>query len=489
LSEFVAAHMGLHFPPERWADLRKGMESASVEFGFDDPNACAEWLMSSPLDKAQIEVLASDLTVGETYFFRERKSFEVLEREVLPALISDRRGGSRRLKIWSAGCCTGEEAYSLAVLLDRLIPDRADWDIRLLATDINPRFLRAGAEGVFGEWSFRDAPPGLKDKYFIPMLDGRYQIRPEIRQMVRFEYLNLAGDRFPSLLNNTNALDLILCRNVLIYMGPQQIKAMVEKFARALMEDGWLAVGAAEISHVSSAELATVNFAGTTVYRKCEHAHHLPPLTLPIQRESLRPLPNEKAATDAWACLRADEPPMEVSPAPASVPDPLPGAVILYEQGQYAETIELLLPLASQEQPPVAALAMLARACANKGDLVGALSWSHRAIEGDRLNARLHYLCGMIKQELADPAASAASFRRALYLDPEFIMAHFAMGHLAFQRGGIREGTRNFDNALRLLRNCPVDGLVPESEGMSSERLAEIISHLKGTNLAQSEVP
>ncbi|MBI4190530.1 MAG: chemotaxis protein CheR, partial [Betaproteobacteria bacterium] len=109
LSEFVAARVGLHFPSERWRDLERAIVSAAKDFDYQDPQSCIHSLLSSPLSRRQIEILASHLTVGETYFFREKASFESLEKYVLPELVRARRETGRCLRIWSAGCSTGEE--------------------------------------------------------------------------------------------------------------------------------------------------------------------------------------------------------------------------------------------------------------------------------------------------------------------------------------------------------------------------------------------
>lgn len=159
LSDFVASRMGLHFPKERWRDLEREVTAAARDLDLPDAESCAHWLLSRTLTQSQTEILASHLTVGETYFFREKKSFEILEQHILPELLRSRRGAEQRLRIWSAGCCTGEEPYSVAMLLERLIPDPEAWHVTLLATDINPRFLRKAAEGVYSEWSFRETPP------------------------------------------------------------------------------------------------------------------------------------------------------------------------------------------------------------------------------------------------------------------------------------------------------------------------------------------
>src|SRR5258708_24852169 len=155
-SRFVEKETGLHFPKDRWADLERGILAAAHEFGSQSAESCILKLMASPLTKEQIETLAASLTVGETYFFRDKKVFEVLETDILPGLIQSRRGGEQRLRIWSAGCCTGEEPYSLAMLLTRMLPDIADWRITIVATDINARFLRKASEGIYGQWSLRE---------------------------------------------------------------------------------------------------------------------------------------------------------------------------------------------------------------------------------------------------------------------------------------------------------------------------------------------
>src|SRR5260221_12605129 len=135
LSELIAERMGLHFPPERWADLERGLAGAAKEFGLTDAAGCVDWLLSRALTRPQLEVLASHLTVGETYFFREKKTFDVLAESVLPDLVRARRASERRLRIWRAACCTGEEPYSLAILLQQVIPDLADWQGTDLAPD------------------------------------------------------------------------------------------------------------------------------------------------------------------------------------------------------------------------------------------------------------------------------------------------------------------------------------------------------------------
>ena len=267
VSEFVAQRIGLHFPPERWRDMERGLEAAAREFGLADAETCARALLASPLTHAQLEVLASHLTVGETYFFREKNSFAALEEHIFPELLRARRGAERRLRIWCAGCCTGEEPYSVAMLLDRLMPDAEAWNLSILGTDINPRFLKKAAEGVYGEWSFRDTPGWVRERYFTRRRDGRYELQPRIRKRVMFSHLNLADDAYPSLVSNTNAMDVILCRNVLMYFTAEQARQAAANLRRALMSGGWLIVSPTETSNALFAPLSPVQFPGALLYR------------------------------------------------------------------------------------------------------------------------------------------------------------------------------------------------------------------------------
>ena len=119
VSACLREQVGLYFPRERWGDMERGIASAARDFEFQDPRACVEWLLSASLSRRQIEVLAGHLTVGETYFFREKAAFEFLETRILPELVRERR--DRGARIWGAGCSRGEETYSIAISLNRLV--------------------------------------------------------------------------------------------------------------------------------------------------------------------------------------------------------------------------------------------------------------------------------------------------------------------------------------------------------------------------------
>ncbi len=420
-SRSVEAQMGLHFPPERWTDLERGLRGAAADLGFDGVEECTRALVLAKLDRAAIDSLAEHLTVGETYFFRDPAVFDALTSEVFPALVQERWVRAKRLRIWCAGCCTGEEAYSIAIALRRAIPDLGPWQVTILATDINPRFLHKAVAGIYGQWSFRWVPEETRSAYFHRMPDGSFEVLPAIRKMVTFDCLNLVEDVYPSLANNTNAMDLIFCRNVLMYFSREQQCKVVANLRRSLVEGGCLMVSPTEASQDLFSGFVSGGVPGIALYRK-------------------------KAPAPVAAV------PTPPAPLPARVSEPAPA-------------------------PPDHAAD--ARRHANEGRLADALAACDRALAADKLVAANHYLRGVILQELNALDDAAEALKRALYLDADFAIAHFVLGHLALNRGRTREAARCFANTRSLLRTRPPDSVLPESDGITAGRLLAILDSME----------
>jgi len=450
------------------------MRAAARESG-EDADAFAERLLSGPVARARIEILACELTVGETYFFRENRSFEILGERILPELIRSRQGGEQRLRVWSAGCCTGEEAYSIAIFLDRLLPFPSQWHVSILATDINRRFLQKAADGVYGEWSFRNPPAWLKGNYFSAAGPHRYEILPRIKKMVTFACLNLAEDTYPSLHNNTNAMDLIFCRNVLMYFEPDRARKVIGNFHRSLVDGGKLVVSPTEVSTQFFLQFESMRFDGVVIYGKNDGRSSAPAIQFPEETtvpapavyfsipERMPPVPEEQ--------LPLEEPAGDAAPAS---PGGYREALELFEQGNYLEA-EQKLRADSGSETDAGAAALMARICANLGQLAEAQMWAEKAIATDKVDASLHYLRAIILQERGAFEESAASLKRALYLDPVFVLAHYALGNLASRQQRFEEAARHFANALALLKQYGADEILPHSGGLAAGRLGKMI--------------
>jgi chemotaxis protein methyltransferase CheR len=283
-------------------------------------------------------------------------------------------------------------------------------------------------------------------------------VLPQVRQRVRFAPLNLAEDSFPSLATDTQAMDIIFCRNVLMYFTREQAARVVEKLRRSLRADGWLVLSSTEATHAlsRSAGFTPVNIAGITLYRKGER----------------RPAaaPESAAPFEASAFL---------APAMDVVGDKVDTATSLYRRGEYGEAAEAVVAsLAPDAVPEAPQFSLLARACANQGQLQEALSWCDRWIAAESLDSGARYLRAMVLEETGNTDEARRSLQQAIYLQPDFVLAHFALGNLARNARQLREAHRHFDNTLALLNRLPGDAALPESDGLTAARLKEVVESL-----------
>lgn len=434
-SGLVADRMGLHFPEERWPDLARALGTAGEELGLETAEACVRWLRRRDLAPRQVETLARLLTVGETYFLRDPESFEVLEREILPPLAASRAARGRTLRLWSAGCCTGEEAYSLAITLARALPDLESWNVSILATDINPAFLARAEAGIYRAWSFRGTPAWLRERYFTPTPDGSFVLDPAVRRLVRFRILNLAEDAYPSLQNATNAMDVIFCRNVLMYFTPGHQRRVAAALYGCLAEEGTLFVNPIEADPSLFPMFERESRAGVILYRR----------TSPPGRATATPVPGAAAVG----------PPL---PAPAPTPR----------------------TVAPATAPPAESPLERARALADQGRLEEALASCRTALAAGRTDPAAHLLHAAICEELGRTDEAIAALGRVLYLEPDSILAHNALGGLHRRLGREQESTRHLAIALGLLSGRGREEIVPGSDGMTCGRLVEALRAGKG---------
>jgi len=485
MSNMIAKRLGLHYPRERWPDLERALLMAAAQSDSQELNSLLELPGKSNLSKGQMEILINHLTVGETYFFRDNKLFDALRNEVLPELIGRRRGKDQYLRIWSAGCCTGEEPYSIAILLRQLIPDITSWNITLLATDINPNFLKKMESGRYRDWSFRDTQPDFRYRYFTKTADGCYQIEAGIKQAVTIDYLNLAADNYPSLHNNTNAMDLIICRNVLIYLVPELIMKIGDGFNKSLTDGGYLIVAPSEVSSITSSGLSAVNYPGTILFRKGDVIPSVMPLPGPGQW-TLFPLPvSERQSPDlAGSAMQVttltNEIPIPVSGKTSRITEPgiYARAEDLYKKGFNTSALKILEEAVQNGKDDTKLFGLLAHVHANLGNLHLAFTWSEKAITSDKMNPSLHYLQAILLQEQKHYEAAIASLRCAIYLDQQFILAHMAMGSLLSTVGKSKESYKSFKNAMQYLKAMPAGAEVPESDGTTTENLMKYLENI-----------
>lgn len=251
-ARLLETRLGLEFPTRRRDDLEHALLACA---GPDGPRALLARLATRPTSDPAWTELIHGLTVRESYFFRDPALFTALRTRVLPELLA-RRG--KRLVIWSAGCATGEEPYSLAILVRELLPAG---DVTIVATDLDATALDAARRGVFTKWALRETPTWVRDRSLRPLAADRYELDAEIRAMVDFAPLNLAADAFPA------AVDLIVCRNVLMYFTPEARRNAVARLTRSLAPGGWLALSPLDLSLDAHPELEPVEVEDCRLHR------------------------------------------------------------------------------------------------------------------------------------------------------------------------------------------------------------------------------
>lgn len=469
---FVQDRIGLDVTEDRRPMLARALSEEMETSGCGSLDELHRLLQSSSKTSPVWDRLVSALTIGETYFFRNTGHFDALAKQILPALIADREHSSRRIRIWSAGCATGEEPYSLAILLNELVPNQESWYISILATDINRDELRRAREGVYSAWSFRGVERRIQDTYFQMNDQKLFALSEKIKRMVTFEYLNLVGDPFPSMANNTNAMDIILCRNVTIYFNSAVTRQVLVNFHACLVDGGWLIPGASEPNMVSYEEFEPRNFPGAVIYQKPARPKSKPPLafiSVPISATTAGPLPTprpQKPTSIPSTLLEIKTPPLR---------DAYLDAVDLLHADKADQALVKLFQKLEQDPNFIPTYYTLGKIYANLGNLEEAQTWCERAIKKDKLHPEPYYTLSLVFQQLGLIDLAIDALKKTIYLDRSFVLAHYNLAQIFHHQGEKASARRSLLNVQRLLEGKPKDGLIPEGDGLVAARLRELV--------------
>ena len=441
LSQIVEQHVGIHFPKEKQREFQIKLEK--LPRGFCGESA-TELIQAANVSGEVLGKVVNALTVGESYFFRNRPHFAALRSSIFPDLIADVEGRRKKLSIWSAGCSTGEEPYSLAMLIYDDFPFLKHWDVSIIATDINTEYLANARRGVYRKWSMRGVEPQIIKRHFHEDSDGNYTLHEDIKRMVSFRRFNLAN-LLDGARPTSASLDLILCRNVLIYfpfrIGDQIISNMQEMIRRG----GYLMVGHSE-SFPSLGNFEAINDHATYYYRRYVN-----------EQTALFSMPAQETAVIPGLAVRTTfvPGPYRITVAPA----------ISKEKEVEPETVDEQLERA--------------REMANSGQNSEAFAFLGELSDNDgRLDYRVHFLLALIADHSGYVLKAVDSLKRCIFLNKGFIVGHYYLG-VVYQREGDNESAkRSFKNVLRLLEALDDDEQLEEAEGLSAGRLREIVTSL-----------
>jgi chemotaxis protein methyltransferase CheR len=458
IANLVAQETGLCFRPGR-GDIEAGVRKAMAGAKVADLQRYATLLETRQLS---LDDLFGEVAVGETYFFREPQHFEFVRRVIFPDVVA-RRGAAHALRIWSAGCATGEEAYSLAItLIDEGVAGR------VLATDLSRKSLQLARAATYRRWSLRGLDDSLIRRCFHESGD-RWTLDERFRVPVTFECHNLSRSA-QAAASAIWDMDLILCRNVFIYLDAATTRRVVHALAEALAPDGWLITGPSDPLLEGVASLRPVVTPHGVLYRKQASEVRavltttLDPVTLPRHRRAA-------AATGtpapAWS---SDE---EGIPAATAVERPRGGPSLASGQPASAGEPERALRTATAVADP-SGVAGRIRAIANRDGAATALNELDRLIDRFPLTIELHILRAVLRIDSSRYDEAIESLRRALYLDRSLIVAHFLLATALRRVGDLPAARRAYRNAGDLARARPADEPIPFGDGEHAGTIAEV---------------
>lgn len=264
LRDLICEKTGIFFDDDKKYYLDRRLGNRMKTLGYETLRDYYRFLKYDPSGKEFIN-LFNLITTNETYFFRNIPQLMAFRDEILPLIISRKRENRNYdLRIWSAGCSTGEEPYTLAMLVLDVIPDIDKWKIQIIGTDINTQVLERAREGIYDYRSVREMPPQYTLQYFH-VKDKKYFIKDKIKQMISFSIVNLVD---PEQMKSFRNLDFIFCRNVLIYFNPGTCKRVVNYFYDSLCKGGYLFLGHSESLYRITAIFKLAKFKNSLVYMK-----------------------------------------------------------------------------------------------------------------------------------------------------------------------------------------------------------------------------
>jgi chemotaxis protein methyltransferase CheR len=460
--KIILDRLGIVIGVHQKNELYKIIQEACDKFKCT-PEEYARSIAVAADESPMLEHLVTGITVGETYFFRDKNQMELLMTYVLPNIIKNKIN-NKNIRIWSAGCATGEEIYTIAMILAELIPDIEEWTIKLLASDINVISLQRAMAGNYSEWSMRSISEYYKKKYFT-QVKNHYHLSKKISEMVDFEFLNLNDNGYPSIFNGTNSQDLILCRNVLIYFDINRINPVMHKLQKSLVPGGYLMLGASDPINLEGTHLQFEKNKGLlfTYSEASRVSKETEVMTLP------KSMMSESVPIKKYSFNNIHEKEKHISKVSINMLNDY------FRQSKWNEILMGIENLDHDESNTSHVLNLKALAQANLGYLEEAIKTCDLVLKSDSTNKFTHFTCALSHLELNHISEAETALRKTLFLDNQFVAGHYQLGLLLIKIKQFDAGLRALKNALKIAESMHQDHLVPGSNGIDYSHLSEIL--------------
>ncbi len=453
-SRMIRQASGINFSVDKAEVLKSGLAHRASIVGAPDLGKYYDFINGAGGGN-ELSRLVEYLSVQETQFFRNQPQFDALRQYVIPELA--RRNDDRRLlRIWCAGCSTGEEPYSVAMTLLDVLPGADSWDIRVLATDLNEAALSQAIRGWYPERKITGVDRLHRRRYFYSE-DGGFRVIDDVRRLVRFQRHNLVGDPLP--VESRAGCDAVFCRNVIIYFNRETAKFVIEHFYDIINSGGYLFLGHSETLWQMSTKYGLVEMGSTFIYRKPGAGEEDGRLFIPDRRLRNAGLPpgvrrDRRGPGDRRLSGRAG-------------PTELPGR-------RESETHRHECRPAG---PPPEEVKERARRHIDAGEFEQAANLIKQGLDRDIADAEAYFLLGIAHEKRGELAAALEDFRRALYLDPDFSLAYFHLASLFEQNGNSKCAIREYRNAGRSFAKNPPGAWETELEAFDPRSLVNLCRH------------
>lgn len=267
LRDFIYRQSGIYIGDNRKYLLENRLANRLKENNLKSFGEYYYFLCYDPNRKNELNKLFEVITTNETSFFRNPPQIKVFQDIILKKIIEEKRSKFQKvLNIWSAGCSTGEEPYTMSIVLHELLKEELPlWKIRITANDLSSGVLAAAARGVYPQYSLRTTPPDIVKKYFDEDSPGRFIVQDRVKKLVEFGQINL-NDRFQ--LKRVPKSDIIFCRNVIIYFDDEVKKNVISSFYDNLLPGGYLFIGHSESLHNITRAFRPIHHPGSIIYLK-----------------------------------------------------------------------------------------------------------------------------------------------------------------------------------------------------------------------------
>ncbi|MEG4999118.1 CheR family methyltransferase [Microcoleus sp. B4-D4] len=527
--QLIAAHTGLEIRPQDRSALAQKLLTRMKAVKIGLPDNYYQMLAAPSLESQnEWDKLALLLTTNESYFMRDKGQLSLLEKVIFPELIDrqlklhDQLGIKPTLRIWSAGCSTGEEPYSLVFILKNLISDLEKWNILVLGTDINQEVIEKAQRGIYSPWSFRLVDPNLQARYF-DRRKTEWVIDRTLRQFVSFSNLNLVTDNFPNIYTDINNMDLILCRNVFVYFEDKYISQVLKKFAKTLRPGGYLMTGHAEVYNHVMKEFQPKIFPESVVYQAKnvlgDEPGKIESLITPASQvksasgesgkgakvgsDSRQLLPAKTVPasfangnfTDIGSLSTADTPLQKILPS-RYVEEHCAGkdgALLNYNLTQktpqqtylmlikeakqcfrnkdYTEAIDRAKKALSLQCQTFDADYLLAQIYANLGNYSQAIEHCKQASKVDSMSVFPYCLQAHIAEEQGDLETAKIILRKIIYLCPSFVSAYLELGNIYIQEGKLNIAIKMYNSSCEILKKLPPNTPIEQQGKMTASQV------------------